>query len=216
MPAAARRPGSRTRLGCAAALLLAFASAATGGEGDPVRGAQSFVVCGACHAAGPDGGTLIGPTLWDVVGRKVAAREEFEYSDALRKLGGEWTPDRLDGFLADPMGFAPGTRMTYVGIQDPAERRDVIAYLRTLAAGAAPVVGAVDAFGPDWPAGPGREETGAVCNACHSLAIVKQQRLPRARWDKLLDWMVAEQGMAEQPEERRALILEYLATHFGR
>ena len=27
-----------------------------------------------------------------------------------------------------------------------------------------------DLFGPNWPAGPGREETGYLCNACPSLA----------------------------------------------
>lgn len=215
MPARGWRRGSGSFLGPAAVLLLALAPVASGGEGDPARGAQSFAVCGACHATGPESGTLIGPSLWNIVGRKVAARDGFDYSDAFRNLQGEWTADKLEHFLADPMGFAPGTKMAYVGIQDPAERRDVIAYLATLVAGAAPVVAAADPFGPDWPAGPGREQTGAACNACHSLAIVRQQRLPRARWDKLLDWMVEEQGMAEQPPERRALILEYLATHFG-
>jgi hypothetical protein len=54
-----------------------------------------------------------------------------------------------------------------------------------------------------------------LCNACHSLAIVKQQRLSRDVWDKLLDWMVEEQGMAEQTPERRLLILDYLAANFG-
>lgn len=211
----ARQPARRRFLERAALGLLAFLPLAAVGEGDPARGAQSFVVCGACHASGPDSGTLIGPTLWNVVGRKVAARTEFDYSEALRRLGGEWTAERLDRFLANPADYAPGTRMAYVGIPDPVERRDVIAYLGTLTGGVAPVAAAADPFGPNWPAGPGREEAGAVCNACHSLAIVKQQRLPRARWDKLLDWMVEEQGMPEQPPERRALILEYLATHFG-
>lgn len=215
MPAQGGCRGRGSSLGLAAVLLLALVPVASGVTGDPARGAQSFVVCGACHATGPEGGTLIGPSLWNIMGRKVAAQHEFNYSVAFRNLQGEWTADTLERFLADPMGFAPGTTMAFVGVQDPTERRDVIAYLATLVAGAAPVAVAADPFGPDWPAGPGREQTGAACNACHSLAIVRQQRLPRARWDKLLDWMVEEQGMAEQPPERRALMLEYLATHFG-
>jgi cytochrome c len=70
-------------------------------------------------------------------------------------------------------------------------------------------------FGPGWPAGPGQGETGELCNSCHSLAIVKQQRLSRETWDKLLTWMVEKQGMAAQSPERRALMLDYLAQHFG-
>ncbi len=70
-------------------------------------------------------------------------------------------------------------------------------------------------FGSDWPPGQGRELTGHVCNACHSLAIVKQQGLSRDSWDELLDWMVEEQGMDELGDEQRQQILNFLATHFG-
>ena len=65
------------------------------------------------------------------------------------------------------------------------------------------------------PAGPGQEETFYACNACHSIRLVTQQRLPRKRWDHLLDWMVEKQGMAELSAEERALILDYLATHLN-
>jgi hypothetical protein len=70
-------------------------------------------------------------------------------------------------------------------------------------------------FGPGWPAGPGQAETGELCNSCHPLAIVKQQRLSRETCDKLLTWMVEKQGTAAQSPERRALMLDYLAQHFG-
>jgi len=72
-----------------------------------------------------------------------------------------------------------------------------------------------DFFGADWPPGPGREETGYLCNSCHSLAIVKQQGLSREDWDELLDWMAEEQGMPELEGEERALILDYLAAGFS-
>ncbi|TQV80915.1 aldehyde dehydrogenase [Denitrobaculum tricleocarpae] len=72
-----------------------------------------------------------------------------------------------------------------------------------------------DEFGPDWPLGPGREDTGYLCGACHSLAIVKQQGLTRGDWDELIDWMVEEQGMAEPETSERDLILDYLAEHFN-
>ena len=65
------------------------------------------------------------------------------------------------------------------------------------------------------PAGPGREEVYYTCNACHSLALVKQQGLSRARWDETLKWMAEEQGMAELEPAERSLILDYLSTVFG-
>lgn len=72
--------------------------------------------------------------------------------------------------------------------------------------------------GEDWdglPPGKGREEVFYSCQACHSLAIVKQQGLSREWWDDTLTWMVEEQNMAELDEEDRALVLDYLATHYG-
>lgn len=63
--------------------------------------------------------------------------------------------------------------------------------------------------------GPGREEVYYTCHACHSIRLVTQQRLPRQRWDQLLDWMVAEQGMVELTADQRRVILDYLAAHYG-
>ena len=65
------------------------------------------------------------------------------------------------------------------------------------------------------PPGDGREETHAICGACHSLWLVTQQGLDAERWDALMDWMTEKQGMAElEPDERR-LIVGYLARHYG-
>ncbi len=65
-------------------------------------------------------------------------------------------------------------------------------------------------------AGPGAEEVYYTCSACHSLAMVKQQRLDRDTWGATLDWMVYDQGMAELDADERELILNYLATYLGR
>jgi cytochrome c len=202
------------------AAVIWFASAATAsaapGVGDAEAGREAFAVCGACHTVAPGGAALIGPNLWGIVGREIGSMSGFDYSAELKSVGGTWTPERLDRFLTNPTAFAPGTRMGYAGVADPAERAALVGYLATLhEGGASAVATAPPDFGPDWPAGPGQSEAGALCNACHSLAIVKQQRLSRDVWDKLLDWMVAEQGMAEQTPERRLLILDYLAAHFG-
>ena len=66
------------------------------------------------------------------------------------------------------------------------------------------------------PEDPGREEVFYVCQACHSLAIVKQQGLDRASWDEVLKWMVAEQEMEPLEAEPRKLVLDYLTKHYGR
>lgn len=63
------------------------------------------------------------------------------------------------------------------------------------------------------PKGEGREEVFYLCSACHSIRTVVQQRLSRNRWDQILDYMVAEQGMPELEDEERKLILEYLAAN---
>jgi hypothetical protein len=65
------------------------------------------------------------------------------------------------------------------------------------------------------PDAPGAEETYYLCSACHSIALVTQQRLTDERWNYLWDWMVREQGMPEQDEEARKAILGYLQTHFS-
>lgn len=205
---------------CAAALAVASAtlgaeSFAAHGPGDAKSGLKAFETCGACHEVAPDAASLVGPNLYGVVGRKIAGLQGFDYSDAMRALPGVWDPAALDRFLANPEGVAPGTRMGVEGLADARQRADLIAYLATLRPGGALTPPPAPDFGPGWPAGPGQVETGRLCGACHSLAIVKQQRLSRAAWDRLLSWMVAEQGMAEPPPERRALMLEYLVAHFG-
>ena len=52
----------------------------------------------------------------------------FLYSAALKAKPGNWTDANLDAFLADPQGFAPGVGMD-AAVQDPAQRRELIAYI---------------------------------------------------------------------------------------
>ena len=62
---------------------------------------------------------------------------------------------------------------------------------------------------------PGVEDTYYACTACHSEMIVAQQGLTRANWEKMLEWMVEEQGMSEIDEPDRTAILDYLAEHYN-
>jgi cytochrome c len=91
----------------------------------------AFATCRACHATMP-GQSLIGPTLFGVVGRKAAAVPGFAYSPPFKALKVTWNDATLDKWLTNPAAMAPGTRMAYPGIADPAQRKAVIAYLKTL------------------------------------------------------------------------------------
>ncbi len=81
---------------------------------------------------------------------------------------------------------------------------------------APPAQGQEDELLARLPEGPGREETYYLCNACHSIRLVTQQRMTRKGWDDTLVWMVEEQGMPELEPDERERILDYLDTHFDR
>jgi cytochrome c len=86
--------------------------------------------CASCHTLGPHS-TPAGPTLKGVMWRHVGDRTDFRYTAALAAVAGIWTPARLDHFLQDTQGFAPGTDM-YFAIDDAEERRAIVDYLKTV------------------------------------------------------------------------------------
>jgi cytochrome c len=88
--------------------------------------------CVACHTFTDGGRAGIGPNLYGVVGGPHAHMVGFNYSAALKAKQGPWTYDELYQWLKKPSAYAPGTRMTFAGINNPKERADVIDYLRTL------------------------------------------------------------------------------------
>jgi len=96
------------------------------------RGEQLSAQCLACHSFEEGGAVRLGPTLYGIAGRPVADFADFEYSEVMSALGGDWSLEELDTFLADPMGQLPGTRMIYLGVPQQQERADIIAYLNTL------------------------------------------------------------------------------------
>ena len=62
---------------------------------------------------------------------------------------------------------------------------------------------------------PGVSETYYNCIACHSEKIVAQQGQTREGWIKLLEWMVAEQGMPVIEEPDYTTIIDYLSTNYN-
>lgn len=202
---------------------------------DPAEGERVFRQCKSCHTVESGGANRVGPNLYGVVDRALASVEGFRYSPAMQAFEGTWTLERLDAFLADPRGTIPGNRMSFRGLSDATDRAHVIAYLNAnsdapvdlgaaAAAGAAGAAASTDMAAADTAeapefgqlvVAPGVEETYYACVACHSEMIVAQQGKTREGWDKLFDWMVEEQGMAELPEDDREIILDYLAAHYN-
>ncbi len=105
----------------------------------PERGAQVAKQCQACHNFQEGQGPKVGPDLYGVVGRPVASAPGFNFSAAIKKLGGNWTFDALNKWLTKPSADAPGTAMTFAGLSNGKQRADVIAYLNTLSANPLPL-----------------------------------------------------------------------------
>jgi len=97
----------------------------------PAGPPQAFNQCSACHSTAP-GKTIIGPSLAGVYGHKAGQVAGFQFSDAMKSSGMVLNEKNLDAFLANPMGKVPGTTMAYAGVKDAAQRKAIIAYLKTL------------------------------------------------------------------------------------
>lgn len=96
------------------------------------NGARLFLSCAVCHDDTEGVGHRIGPNLYGVYGQNAAFHPDFAYSQAMASSDIIWDDDALDQYLANPLAFVPGGRMAYAGEPDPANRRDLIAYLKTL------------------------------------------------------------------------------------
>lgn len=114
------------------------AAAAAGGAslvvagftGDVARGQRVFMQCRTCHAIEP-GVNRAGPSLHGIVGRESGTVPNFRYSNANKNSNVTWDEATLFTYLENPREFMPGTTMSFVGLKQPQQRADVIAYLKT-------------------------------------------------------------------------------------
>lgn len=104
-------------------------------KADVAAGEAKTAVCKACHNFDPAGTNNIGPGLYGVVGRKPASHPGFAYSAAMLAVGAKqpiWDYQHLYEYLKSPSTYAPGTKMTYMGMSAAQDRINLIAYLHTL------------------------------------------------------------------------------------
>jgi cytochrome c len=98
-------------------------------QADLDAGRRQFRRCSSCHTLAEGGPNRVGPNLHGLFDRSTGEVDGFNYSSALRDAGIDWSPEHLDAWLSDPRGYIPGNRMSFVGIRDADDRRDLIAYL---------------------------------------------------------------------------------------
>ena len=101
-------------------------------KADVKKGEQDAKVCTTCHNFEKGAGAKIGPPLWGVVRRPIASFPGFDYSDSIKKIGGDWTYEKLDHWIHDPKAMASGTKMIFPGEKNPQKDADILAYLQTL------------------------------------------------------------------------------------
>ena len=125
-PAPAQPPRVLTDAGRATALA---ALPAPYNQADLDNGRQVFARCRSCHTITPGGPNMTGPNLHGVIGRVAGTHAGFNYSKAVKAAGFAWNDDRIDHWLQNPRTFLPGNKMTFPGLPDAADRRDVIAFV---------------------------------------------------------------------------------------
>lgn len=99
---------------------------------EPYGKDSAATACVVCHSLEKNGPYRSAPNLWGIVGAPKARAGWFGYSIALKKKGGEWSEQALDQYFAGPSAFVPGTKKTMNPIRDPAQRAELIDYLKTL------------------------------------------------------------------------------------
>lgn len=98
------------------------------------NGRVVFARCRSCHTITPDGPNMTGPNLYGIIGRRAGSHPGYNYSTAVKAAGFTWDDDHIDHWLQNPRTFLSGNKMTYPGLPDATDRRDVIAFLSVEAA----------------------------------------------------------------------------------
>jgi len=100
---------------------------------DAGKGKKIAKKCVACHTFKKAGKNKVGPNLYAIMGKDRASVAKFNYSAAIKKMGGKWGFEDMDQFLTKPKVFMPKTKMAFTGLKKAGDRAAVIMYLRSFA-----------------------------------------------------------------------------------
>ncbi len=94
------------------------------------RGAQVFRACRACHGLTAGDTNLAGPTLHQIMGRRIASAPGYAYSAPFKALDIVWTPETISKlFELGPNAYTPGTKMPEQRLTDPDDRQALVEWL---------------------------------------------------------------------------------------
>ncbi len=121
--------------------MTTFRSARAEDAVDMASASKQFMnSCGVCHTVEPKAEIRQGPNLGTVYGRTAGTLAEFPtFTDAIKKAGAGglvWNDETLDKWITNAAEFIPGSGMPY-SQPDAAKRKLIVAYLKSLAGGAA-------------------------------------------------------------------------------
>jgi cytochrome c len=101
---------------------------------DVAAGEKSFNKCRACHQVGETAKNTVGPILNGLFGRKSGTVAGYNYSDANKNSGLTWDDAVFADYIKDPKGKIPGTKMSFAGVKNEQEIKDLTAFLKQFAA----------------------------------------------------------------------------------
>jgi cytochrome c len=109
---------------------IAVLSAGAAKAEDLAAGATSFKKCAPCHDVGPTAKNKVGPVLNGLDGRKSGSVAGYSYSDANKGSGITWNDASFLEYIKDPKAKIPNTKMTFAGIKNEDEAKNLWAYLK--------------------------------------------------------------------------------------
>ena len=99
--------------------------------GDLGHGEKVFKKCSACHMIASGGKNMIGPNLWEVIGRTAGSVSDYKYSKAMVAYGKEWTFEEMNSYLIKPQAYVKGTKMAFAGLRKEKDRASVILFMNS-------------------------------------------------------------------------------------
>jgi cytochrome c2 len=165
---------------------------------EPSKGERVFNQCKACHKL-EEGVNSVGPYLHAVVGRDIGSANGYNYSETLAGLEGAWTPEKLNTFLENPAGYAPGTKMAFAGLRGAEDRANVIAYLSTQGGTFDPAAVQAPAAAPEQDASAPAGDAPAQPASDHAAAPAAEESAPQAAENAPQSAASADQAAAAPP-----------------